>query len=221
MKNQWGLRWAFACISMVGATPASANIGLPLVAVFLPPMWVALLPIILVEAVLISRLGRHPLPRTLGATAVANIASTIVGVPLLWFLLATIELVCCGTALGTATPLTKLYAVTIQAPWLIPYESEFWWMVPWALLTMGILCAGMSVIVEAPIVRLILQAPSRVVWRLSAIANVASYVTLGLTGWIFVKAGANFDRLNQLFMPLSEKLVEAVFLIAGWISNGG
>src|SRR6478672_7592675 len=102
MKNQWGLRWAFACISMVGATPASANIGLPLVAVFLPPMWVALLPIILVEAVLISRLGRHPLPRTLVATAVANIASTIVGVPLLWFSLATIELVCCGAALGTA-----------------------------------------------------------------------------------------------------------------------
>ena len=139
----------------------------------------------------------------------------------MWFLLATVELICCGTALGTATPLTKLYAVTIQAPWLIPYESELWWMLPWALFTMGILCAVMSVIVEAPIVRRVLHAPPRVVWRLSAIANAASYVALGLAGWVFVKAGANIERLNQLFMPLSEKLVEAVFLVASWISRGG
>src|SRR5688500_6765144 len=85
-----------ACLA---PSPVSANIGLPMIAVFLPPLWIALVPIVLVESVVVSRGTGAPFQRSLGAVALANIVSTVIGVPLMWFVLATIELICCDGAL--------------------------------------------------------------------------------------------------------------------------
>ncbi len=212
--------WTVAAALLVATFPAQANMGLPLIAVFLPPLWVALVPIIAIEAAVILHRGSYPLARTVGAVALANVVSTLIGGPLFWFLLATIELVCCGTAMGLGSPLAKLYAVTVQAPWLIPYESDFGWMVPSALLTMGVLCAGMSILVEAPIVAKILGAERKPIWRLTTVANVASYIVLAACGWLVIQAGVKMDALNRSFMPLSEWLVETVFIVAGWLAKG-
>ncbi len=35
-----------------------------------------------------------------------------------------------GSSYGLNTALTKVLAVTWQAPWLIPYESDLHWMIP-------------------------------------------------------------------------------------------
>jgi hypothetical protein len=199
---------------------AHANIGLPLISVFLPPLWLGLVAIIAVEAVIIGRSGGYPLARVVVPVALANVLSTVVGVPVLWFVLATTEAVCCGTALGLATPMAKLYAVTVQAPWLIPYESEFWWMVPSALFTMGTICAAMSIVVETPIVSRMLGVESGSVWRISSAANIASYVTLGALGWLVIQLGGTMDALFQLFMPISEWLVDAVFRVGAWLAKG-
>jgi hypothetical protein len=146
--------------------------------------------------------------------ALANVVSTIIGVPLLWFLLATVELVCCGGALGLGNVWAKVYAVTVQAPWLIPYEKELGWMIPAALCTLAVVFIVMSVLVETPIVSRIVKISGRRVWKSMWAANVGSYVLLGLGGVAIGALNLKLDKLQQLFMPLSESAIEAVFFIA-------
>jgi hypothetical protein len=191
-----------------------------MIAVFLPPLWVALVPIVLLEAAVIAKRTGVSLRTATGGLALANIASTIVGVPMLWLLLAIAQLVCCGSALGLGSAWTKLYAVTIQAPWLIPYESEFGWMIPGALCTLAIVFVVMSVAVEAPIVARITKVQLGRMWPSMWIANIASYVALGLAGVVIAIFGLKLDALHRAFMPLSEKMIEAVFSIAGFFVKG-
>ena len=78
---------AFLLCSLLLQVPAYADIGVPLVAVFLPPMWLLLIPVILLEAFLLGRLLSLGTALTLLPSAVGNIATTIVGVPFTWLLL--------------------------------------------------------------------------------------------------------------------------------------
>lgn len=210
---------ALALVAIAPAT-AGANIGLPMVAIFLPPMWLGLVPIVLLEGAFISRGNAIPFKTSVASTAVANIASTIFGVPLLWFILATVELVCCGAARGLGTASAKLYAVTVQAPWLIPYESDFDWMIPAALFTLALIFLVMSVAVEAPIVSFLTRVPMRQVWRPMWFANLASYAALGVAGAVIAFSGATLDSLYRMFMPLSQGLVESVFSVASIFVKG-
>lgn len=201
-------------------TAAHANVGLPMIAVFLPPLWAALVPIVLLESIVIARRTGVPFRTSIGGLALANVVSTIVGVPVLWFLLATVELMCCGGALGLGSAWTKVYAVTVQAPWLIPYESEFGWMVPAALCTLAVVFATMSVFVEAPIVARFTKLQLRRLWSPMWAANLASYAALGLAGLVIAAFDLKLDKLHQLFMPVSEALIEAVFSIARSFAMG-
>ena len=99
------------------AACAHQNIGLPMIAVFPLPLWVALSSIALLEGAVVSKRakGCH-LRGSVGAMALANVASTIVGVPVLWFLLAIAQLVCCGAELSLGSALDETITVTIQAP---------------------------------------------------------------------------------------------------------
>src|SRR5262245_57040019 len=162
----------FACLA---PSPVSANIGLPMIAVFLPPLWKALVPIVLVESVVVSRGTGTSFQRSLGAVALANIVYTVVVVQLLWCVFLDIDLMFCDGALGLGNVWTKLYAVTIQAPWLIPYEKEFGWMIPAALCTLAVVFLVMSVFVETPIVSHMTKMNGRRVWASMWAANVGSY----------------------------------------------
>lgn len=212
--------WLAAVWVAFAPIQAAANIGLPMIAVFLPPLWVALIPIILVESAIVAKGARVPFGTSVGAVALANVVSTIVGVPVLWFLLATIELLCCGGALGLGSAWAKLYAVTVQAPWLIPYESDFGWMIPAALVTLAIVFAVMSVLVETPIVARVTKTERRRMWGSMWIANVVSYALLGLAGLFVATSSVKLDSLQRLFMPLSEVMVETVFLVARSLVKG-
>lgn len=103
-----------------------ADAGIPLIAVTWPAMVVALAPIIVMEALLIrKRIGYKPWP-IFRATAVANLVSTIVGVPMTW-----LALVACEMFIGTAvseipaiqnshSPLARVIAFVFAAAWLPP-----------------------------------------------------------------------------------------------------
>jgi hypothetical protein len=196
---------------------ARADIGVPMAALFLPPMWVAIVPVIVLESLVVYRLAGVPFGRALLALAVANLVSTVVGVPLAWFVLALGEMLCCAGALGLTTPLTRVYAVTLQAPWLIPYESDLGWMIPFALVTLGVIFAALSVVIETPIASRILRVPVRPMWRRMAWANVASYLLLAIFGWALVVSNAKLEPLYNVFAPLSNLLVEGVFGAGSWL----
>jgi hypothetical protein len=103
------------------ASPAYANMGLPMIAVMWPLMILALLPIIAVESYVIwSRLSLSA-GHAAAVTTVANAVSTIVGTPVAWFLML-------------LTPLTR------RAAWHLPFneenEGQYDWVVPTSALVL-------------------------------------------------------------------------------------
>jgi len=114
-----------------------ANIGVPMIFVTLPMMVVALLPIIIIETVLATPYLKIPFRFLLRLIARANLFSTFVGIPITWFLLVVLERASGGGgASNLNVPESRLLAVTRDAPWLVPYEKQLFWMVPTAQLVL-------------------------------------------------------------------------------------
>lgn len=150
--------------------------------VTLPTLVIALVPIILVEALLAIPQLRQPFPRLLKAFTVANLFSTFVGLPVVWFLLVLVQLVTGGgRAYGLASPVSRILAVTWQAPWLIPYEGDLDWMVPAATLVLLIPFYFASWWVEYLVVKRIFHGVNKtVISRSVRNVNFVSYSGLAL-----------------------------------------
>jgi hypothetical protein len=100
-----------------------------------PFLVLALFPVALLEAEVYRKGLGLSARKALAGSLVANLCSTFLGIPVAWFVLVVADLaVGGGGAWGLDTPLLRLAAVTVQAPWLIPYEGEFYWMIPAASL---------------------------------------------------------------------------------------
>jgi hypothetical protein len=56
LSNMPGLRRTAVATFTLVSPAAHADIGVPMVAVFLPPMWLAFIPIVLLEALVLARL---------------------------------------------------------------------------------------------------------------------------------------------------------------------
>lgn len=120
-----------AFLAMVIAPLASANAGIPMLFLAMPAFLLSLVPIIVIEAFYLSKSLRLAWGQSLKTASVANLVSTLVGIPLTWFLLAVIQLVTGGgVAYGLDSALGRVLAVTWQAPWLLPYEGDLNWMLP-------------------------------------------------------------------------------------------
>ncbi|MBI3353090.1 MAG: hypothetical protein HY036_10995 [Nitrospirae bacterium] len=116
-------------------TPAYADAGVPMIFITFPSMLIALIPIIIIESIVMSRYLSLATGRSLKAASIGNIVSTVIGIPLTWLLLVILQLLTGGgSAYGLNGPFKKFLAITWQAPWLIPYESELYWMIPAATL---------------------------------------------------------------------------------------
>jgi len=157
-----------------------ANVGIPMLFIQLPYLAVLLAPVIALEALVFCRLLRLPLRESFAGAARANLVSTFVGFPLAWVAFFALQLSVGGSrAWGLASPADRLAAVTLQAPWLIPYDSELYWMIPAASLVLLVPCLPVSAFIEGRQLRRRWGelAPSRV-WRAVWLANGASYALL-------------------------------------------
>ena len=159
-----------------------ANMGVPIVCVAVPTMLLALLPISAVEALVYWKgLGRAFKDAFWGAL-VANIWSTLVGVPIVWLPLVVGQLaVGGGRAWGMDTPEQRLEAVTLQAAWLIPYRDHIGWMIPAASIAVLLPFYLGSIVIEY----LVLAGRWRTLGRKQlflsvAAANAISYIGLGV-----------------------------------------
>ncbi|MBI4271066.1 MAG: hypothetical protein HY615_12080 [Candidatus Rokubacteria bacterium] len=167
-----------------------ADAGVPMIVLVWPAAWALLAPIVLLEAEIARRRLALTYRRGVQVTAIVNIVSMLVGIPVTWGVLVVVELVATGgRALGLGTLARRIAAVTVQSPWLIPYEADLGWMIPVAALVLCVPFFFMSVFVEAFIARRLLasHAPAHVrswSWR----ANLASYgaiVALGAAGLLY------------------------------------
>ena len=169
-------------LCVVAPSLCHANIGVPMIFVTLPTMVIALLPIIIVEALLALPSLKLPYRKLLKCFSIANLVSTFVGIPVVWFLLVVLQMVSGGgSAYGLASPTTRLLAVTWQAPWLIPYEVDLYWMIPTATIVLLIPFFFASWWVEYLVAKWILsEIDKRVVRRSVRNVNFLSYSALAL-----------------------------------------
>jgi hypothetical protein len=159
---------------------AWANAGVPMIVITFPLMAVALVPIVLIEAAVISaRLGR-PLGSCLKSVGIANALSTLVGLPLTWLGLVAAQVLTGGSgAYGIESIQSRLLAVTWQAPWLIPYEAHLYWMVPAACLTLLVPFFYVSYHIEYRAVARFVRTSARdAIARAMLRANLVSYAGL-------------------------------------------
>ncbi|MES9970698.1 MAG: hypothetical protein ABW092_11750 [Candidatus Thiodiazotropha sp.] len=97
----------------------------------MPALGLSIIPIILLEALYLGRRLGLKAARAAKTATISNLVSTLAGVPLTWLLLVVLQIVTGGgRAFGLDTVLGKVLAVTFQAAWLIPYESDLYWMIP-------------------------------------------------------------------------------------------
>lgn len=66
------------------AIPSQADAGIPMLAIAWPGMFLALIPVVLIEAWVLKPRLCLSMRRALKLASVANLASTVVGVPIAW-----------------------------------------------------------------------------------------------------------------------------------------
>ncbi len=115
----------------------------------MPAILVALIPIIIVECWVATHSFKTTWKAVWPAITKANLISMLVGFPVMWILILVVNIaIGGGSARGLDTTAQKIYAVTVQAAWLIPYEEHLYWMVPCAAIVMLVPAYFMSVFIE-------------------------------------------------------------------------
>jgi hypothetical protein len=188
---------ATTCFLFATTSPVGADMGVPMIFITLPGMMVALLPIIVVETLVLAKRLALPSRTILKAAAASNAISTLIGIPVAWLMLVVLQIgTGGGKAYGISTPVTKFMAVTWQAPWLIPYESDLDWMVPAASFALLLPFFLASLSVELRVNRWMLPDAERSSLRAATWdANLVSYVLLAVSiaAWlvaVLVRRGA-------------------------------
>jgi hypothetical protein len=197
------------------AESALADSGLPMICIYWPTAWLALIPVVAIEALLGMWMLKIRLWRAVLISGIANIISTLVGIPLTWLVVATIEGIWFGHAAGLQTFWQQVYSVTVQAPWLVPYEEDMYWMVPvaGAVLTAVFYVASVATEYAVAIMFFPRQQWRRVfawVWR----ANLLSYTLLAIL--VAIKA---INILPRFVYPPIIYVTDQMVLLEFWLCH--
>ncbi len=107
------------------------NMGLPMIIPALYLMIPGLIPIVLVESLVVAKRMGWSFRSSFVKVASANLASTLVGIPITWFLLAMAGM---GTAMlfenvPTNSPAQSLFLITLGSAWVPPLPRDAEWMI--------------------------------------------------------------------------------------------
>jgi hypothetical protein len=192
-----------------------ADAGVPMIGAYWPPAWLALIPIIWIEALVARRTLRVSWRSAICSTGIANIASTLVGIPMTWLVWTSIEN---SRARGMKNLGDGIYAVTAQAPWLIPYEEHLWWMIPVAAFTLTVVFFLVSVVTEGVFMWVVYRrATSREVARWSWRANSYSYAVILL--FVIVCLYVPTGELYRVSRGPVEFVIDALGRIDHWLAG--
>lgn len=192
--------WFLLALLCAFASPAVAfaNVGVPMIGIIYPGMGILLVPVVVLEVVVLRRRLSQPLRRTTLTVTVSNLVSTVVGIPLTWIALFGLQAVTGGGTTGPSfeTLAGKVLAVTWQAPWMMPYESDLYWMIPVAALVLLVPFFFASWLIEYSVSRLFMRDIEHGSLRNAVlVANLVSYALLaavalaGLTYGILQHSG--------------------------------
>lgn len=167
-----------------------ANAGVPVFLIGFTYAPLLLLPIIAIEAIVYALLLQQRWRTLVGIVAFVNIFSTLIGYGLVAALMFALETVVPGgmEMVDLKTWQERLFAATIQAAWLPPYEGHLKWLFPTACLTLLAPTYLVTVLMEGRLLREFVPGASpRQVWRACWLANTASYGAIALyLMWLLV-----------------------------------
>ncbi len=159
-----------------------ADVFVPLIVWQLPAMALALLPIVVVEAAIARWRLSIRFGQAFKGMLAANLASTLVGIPLAWLVMFAVQLLTAGGemhGLGSASAIFK--SVVLQAAWPAPPGSHGLWMIPTATLVLLVPYFLVSVLFErAVLVGMWRDQPRGRVTSVAWLANAASYAGLAI-----------------------------------------
>jgi hypothetical protein len=170
-------------------SPIFADAGIPMLALQMPMMVCLLIPVIIVETLLVRRWLPLTGKEAYLGTSVANVASTIVGVPFAWALMLVMELII-TIPLSMAeyhwhwlmnSPVWSFIVFLASVAWFGPAEGNpnLYWMIPTALAILLIPSFIVSVWIETRIcLRFWRHLDTASVRRAVFRANLASYGVL-------------------------------------------
>jgi ankyrin repeat protein len=184
--------------------PLLANIGLPMVAVYLPFAWFALVPIILIEAGYGTRRYRLSFSRALLAQAIANGFSTVIDIPMTWFAIVLVQVAIAPGGIGPA--------------WLVPDPSL--WSIALAAAVLTVVFYSMSVVTEGFVVtRFFREVPRQTIRRWIIQSNAITYVLL----LALLSAGLLAPKVSEpmvnLMQPVNDGIVSGVFWVIDQVSG--
>jgi hypothetical protein len=193
-----------------------ANMGVPMIAIYWPPAWLAFIPVVAIESWWARRVLGNGWRKAITSTLIANAVSTLVGIPLVWCMWAAVQLRFFGNALGLENPARHVYAVTVQAAWLVPYEQDLWWMLPAASVVLTAVFFVGSVLVEGFIMKRMQRgADVRAVRAWAWKAHLCSYaLILAVVVTFLYVPRADLDRIARA--PV-EFVFTAALRAASWL----
>ncbi len=130
-------------IMLAWPTNALADAGLPMLALAWPGMFLALIPIILIEAWYLHTRLKIPFGRSTKVTTISNLISTTAGIPLAWGAMLLIEMA--GGILVSQFPTIGSYyekafgaaiMTMVGAAWIAPDEKSIHWTLPLAFIVL-------------------------------------------------------------------------------------
>lgn len=204
---------------------AQANTGVPMLYVIWPPLVLMLVPIILVETSYLSWALQISFRRLWKRVAIGNIISSFVGIPLVWVLwVYSLGWGKMDKAYGHLETLTgKLIAGVVQAPWLIPYESEFYWLIPLATVVLCCVFIVTSGVIESHFIlrkgkksELATLLPVPMTKEKTSlhilIAQVFSYIFIGVF-LLYLSFGKNIQVLEKIGKILAIPIINFIYWI--------
>ena len=196
-----------------------ADIGLPMIAIYLPLAWLALVPIILIEAWYGTWKYKLPFQRAVSAQTTANCLSTLIGIPITWLVLVLIQMpvfelgshVVPERVVSTLSPIWG-------AAWLGPEPSNS--LIGIAIAVLSVVFYLMSVAIEGIAVRRFFRdVPRKTIRNWMFQGNAISYAFL-----LTLFAGAQLapkasGPLFEAMRPISESIINVGFWTANLIDN--
>lgn len=177
-----------ACLPLL----AQADAGVPMLALAWPAQWLALLPIIGLETLVLCRKIGFSWRLLVRPVTKANLASTLIGIPIAWIAMFCLEMLF-GIGISQipnseALPKFVEYALfPFTAAWV---GGDSVWQVYAAFVILTIPFCWISIIIENRILRRALPEVTPVlVKRATGWANIASYVLLSMLALLFPLLG--------------------------------
>jgi hypothetical protein len=160
---------------------ARADVGVPMIFVEWPAMFMALVPVILIESAVYRKQLGVRYWKALWPASAANLLSTAIGYPLAWGLRLAVQMVVSGTwnpAVNGSSIWMNLVGIITCSAWLEP-ARETLWIVPAAALVGLVPAYFISVYSEAWVLSKFFKDRGRAsVTGVSYKANLASYAFL-------------------------------------------